>query len=310
MNKRDAQLCIPHFYQNKDIVMAGSSDIIGEVIIASRSRATNGGFVYNFPWWLLALFFMGVFAVVLIFTSAEYNQIFRYLIPGIGMTLFVSITSYITALCIGLMIALIRSNPPQPGVGFAGKIIGFIRLVAFQIATLYVSVLRGLPILVVLLSVAFVLIPAFSNLIKNTLNPSFRFDGSSPASAIIALALTYSAFLSETLRAGIQSIEKGQTEAARSLGMNYLQTMRYVILPQAVRRVLPPLGNDFISMIKDSSLVTVLGISDITQNAKLYSSSSFRFAQTYFIAAMIYLTMTVLGSLLLRWLERRFSYGR
>jgi polar amino acid transport system permease protein len=292
------------------IFMAGSSDLLGEVASASRSRATGGGFVYNFPWWLVTLFLAGVFAIYLVTTSPEYNRIFNYLIPGIFMTLFVSVTSYITALSVGLMIALIRSSPPQPGVGFGGTVVSLIRLVFFQIATLYVSVLRGLPILVVLLSVAFVLIPAFSNLIRATINPNFRFDGSSPASAIIALALTYSAFLSETLRAGIQSIEKGQTEAARSLGMTYVQTMRFIILPQAIRRVLPPLGNDFISMIKDSSLVTVLGISDITQNAKLYSSSSFRFAQTYFIAAMIYLTMTVLGSLFIRWLERRFSYGR
>jgi polar amino acid transport system permease protein len=290
--------------------MAGSSDIIGDITIASRGRATTGGFIYNFPWWLLALVFIGLLAVLLITQDTQYQQIFNYLVPGIGMTLFVSVTSYITALLVGLMIALIRSNPPKPGNGFFGTITSLLRLMIFNIATLYVSVLRGLPILVVLLSVAFVIIPAFADLIQATISPTFRFDGSSPASAIIALALTYSAFLSETLRAGIQSIEKGQTEAARSLGMTYIQTMRFVILPQAIRRVLPPLGNDFISMIKDSSLVTVLGISDITQNAKLYSSSSFRFGQTYFIAAMIYLTMTVVGSLIIRYLERRFSYGR
>ncbi len=287
-----------------------SSDILGEITAASRARATSGGLLYTFHWWLLVLILAGIFTIILVFTSEEYNAIFRYLIPGIFMTLTVSVTSYLTALFMGLMIALIRATAPKPGTGLMGKITGFIRLVLFQVATLYVSVLRGLPILVVLLSVAFVLVPAFSNFIESTINPEFRLNGSSPTSAIIALALTYSAFLSETLRAGIQSIEKGQTEAARSLGMTYIQTMRFVVLPQAIRRVLPPLGNDFISMIKDSSLVTVLGISDITQNAKLWSSSTFRFGQTYFIAAMIYLTMTVLGSLLIRYLERRFSYGR
>jgi polar amino acid transport system permease protein len=287
-----------------------SSDILGEITAASRARAANGGFLYTFPWWLAILILTAAFTTILILTSAEYQDIFNYLIPGVGMTLFVSITGYICALFFGLVIALIRSNPPQPGRGFWGAIISFIRLIIFQFATLYVSVLRGLPILVVILAVAFVLVPAFTDLIQATLAPDFRLIGSSPPSAIIALALTYSAFLSETLRAGIQSIEKGQTEAARSLGMTYIQTMRYIILPQAIRRVLPPLGNDFISMIKDSSLVTVLGIADITQNAKLWSSSTFRFGQTYFVAAIIYLTMTVLGSLLIRYLERRFSYGR
>jgi len=88
--------------------------------------------------------------------------------------------------------------------------------------------------------------------------------------------------------------------------MNYLQTLSYVVLPQAIRRVLPPLGNDFVAMIKDSSLVAILGVQDITQLAKLSSSASFRYLETYFLAAMIYLTMTVLGSVVVRYIERRF----
>jgi polar amino acid transport system permease protein len=327
----------PEFLINEETRMRSSSDILGEITAASRARATSGGVLYTFPWWLLVLFLAGILSITLIvldgkdlrifeyllpgssltlFVSAnthiygDYQKIFNYLIPGVAMTVFVSVTAYILALGFGLVIALIRANPPMPANSAAGMVISFLRLIVYQIATLYVSVLRGLPILVVILSVAFVLIPAFTNVIQATIAPDFRLIGSSPPSAIIALALTYSAFLSETLRAGIQSIEKGQNEAARSLGMTYVQTMRFIILPQAIRRVLPSLGNDFISMIKDSSLVTVLGIADITQNAKLWSSSTFRFGQTYFIAAMIYLTMTVLGSLLIRYLERRFSYGR
>jgi polar amino acid transport system permease protein len=123
---------------------------------------------------------------------------------------------------------------------------------------------------------------------------------------VIALAFTYAAFLSETFRAGIQSIGKGQIEAARSLGMTYAQVMRYVVLPQAIRRVLPPLGNDMIAMIKDSSLVAILGVQDITQLAKLSSSSTFRYLETYLIAASIYLVLTVAGSMVVRFIERRF----
>jgi len=123
--------------------------------------------------------------------------------------------------------------------------------------------------------------------------------------AILALTLGYSAFVAEIFRAGIESIGRGQMEAARSVGMSYGQAMRYVILPQAVRNVLPPLGNDFIAMLKDSSLVSVLGVQDITQIGKVYSSSTFRFFETYNVVAFLYLIMTVGLALLVRWLERR-----
>jgi polar amino acid transport system permease protein len=126
-------------------------------------------------------------------------------------------------------------------------------------------------------------------------------------SAIVALAFTYGAFESETFRAGIQSVQRGQIEAARSLGMTYLQLMRYIVLPQAIRIILPPLGNDLVSMIKDSSLVAILGIPDITQLAKLSSAASFRYLETYLSAAAIYLTMTTIGSILVRFLERRMA---
>jgi polar amino acid transport system permease protein len=123
--------------------------------------------------------------------------------------------------------------------------------------------------------------------------------------AIIALAVTYGAYLAEIFRAGIQSISKGQMEAARSLGMSYGQAMRYVILPQAVRNVLPALGNDFVAMVKDSSLVSVLAVRDITQVARLYAGTTFRFREAYVTLAVMYLTMTVILSLLVQLLERR-----
>ncbi len=124
------------------------------------------------------------------------------------------------------------------------------------------------------------------------------------ARAIIALTIGYSAFIAEIFRAGIQSIGRGQMEAARSLGMTYPQAMRTVILPQAVRNVLPPLGNDLIAMLKDSSLVSVLGVQDITQLGKVYAASTFRFFETYNVVAFLYLVMTIGLALLLRWVER------
>jgi polar amino acid transport system permease protein len=125
--------------------------------------------------------------------------------------------------------------------------------------------------------------------------------------AIIALAISYGAFSAEIFRAGIESIDRGQMEAARSLGMSYLEAMRYIILPQAVRRVLPPLGNDFIAMLKESSLVSALGVQDITQLGRLYSASSFEYLKTYNMVAFLYLTMTILLSLGVKGMEMRLK---
>jgi polar amino acid transport system permease protein len=123
--------------------------------------------------------------------------------------------------------------------------------------------------------------------------------------AIIALSVTYGAFLAEIFRAGIQSIGIGQLEAARSLGMSFWQAMYYIILPQAVRNILPALGNDFVAMVKDSSLVSVLAVRDITQVARLYAGRTFRFREAYTTLAIMYLTMTVILSLIVQFIEKR-----
>jgi polar amino acid transport system permease protein len=125
--------------------------------------------------------------------------------------------------------------------------------------------------------------------------------------AIIALALIYGAFLAEIFRAGIESITSGQMEAARSLGMTQGQAMRKIILPQAIRNILPALGNDFIAMLKDSSLVSVLAVRDITQQGRLYAGSSFRFRESYLVLTFLYLSMTLTLSLILRLIEKRMG---
>jgi polar amino acid transport system permease protein len=125
--------------------------------------------------------------------------------------------------------------------------------------------------------------------------------------AILALGIGYGAFISEIFRAGIESIEKQQTEAAQTEGASYGQIMRFILLPQAVRNVLPALGNEFIAMLKDSALVSVLGVQDITQLGKVYAASTFNFFGTYSIAAMLYLVMTLGLALLVRWTERNLK---
>lgn len=187
-----------------------------------------------------------------------------------------------------------------------------------QIALFYTEIVRGIPVLVLLFYVAFVGAPWFVDMVNWIIAPLVdlgwigemhvrQFDLT--WRAIIALTVSYSAFIAEIFRAGIQSVEIGQIEAARSLGLSRWRTFRHVVAPQAVRTILPPLGNDFVAMIKDSALVSALGVQDITQLGKVYSASTFKFFETYNVVAFLYLVMTISLSLLVRLLERRMSRG-
>lgn len=285
------------------------SDALDAAAQESRKRVSQWMFLYTFPWWALALILLTIWVAVSIAASEIYYSIFLQLQEGIAMTLRVAVFSYIFAFLIGLMIGIIRSNPPRPRYGVLGRLISLVQVILYNTSTFFVMVMRGLPVLIVLLIFAFVLIPMVRDYLAVYWGIELVLRGSSMESAIIALSFTYGAFLSETVRAGIQSIEKGQIEAARSLGMNYFQTMRYIVLPQAIRRVLPPLGNDFVAMIKDSSLVAILGVRDITQIARVSSGSSFRYMETYLTVAVIYLSMTIIGSLLVRYLERKAAFN-
>lgn len=271
----------------------------------SRDRVGPVDRLYSFPWWALTMVVVGVLIGISIAADAIYSDIFGRLQAGIAMSLRVAGFAYVSAILIGLVVGMIRSTAPRPGKGIAGRLGSLLHLILYNLASLYVAIMRGLPILIVLLIFAFVIVPAVRRWITEVTGVAFTFRGSSWESAVIALAFTYGAFLSETFRAGIQSIETGQSEAARSLGMTWFQSMRYIILPQAIRRILPPLGNDLVAMIKDSALVSILGVRDITQIAKVSSGASFRYLETYSVAAMIYLMLTFLGMLGVGFVERR-----
>jgi polar amino acid transport system permease protein len=259
------------------------------------------------PWWLILILLGGVILFYNITTDELYTVIFSRLIQGVAVTLLVSLVSYAAAIIIGLIVALgrVSKNP-----------------IAYNLATLYVNVIRGVPILVQIFYVAFVIGPVLISVLnglgtglsgllgtENFLAQATTQDISMLARVMIALAIAYGGFEAETFRAGIESIGRGQMEAARSLGMSYFQSMRYIILPQALRRVLPPLGNDFVSMVKDSSLVSVLGVRDITQEARLYAAASFRYPETYNTLAFLYLSITFTLSLGVKFLENRLSKG-
>jgi polar amino acid transport system permease protein len=167
---------------------------------------------------------------------------------------------------------------------------------------------------VLLFYIAFVGAPALVTLVNTVLSPLVEAGYARPLlvrdvslmwRAIMALTIGYSAFIAEVFRAGIQSVDKGQIEAAKALGLSRYHRFRLVVFPQAIRVILPPLGNDFVAMVKDSSLVSVLGVADITQMGKIYASGSFRFFETYSIVAYIYLILTIGLSLGLRQLEKR-----
>ncbi len=266
--------------------------------------ATN--WLVRLPYWLLAAILLAILFLWVMLTQESYTVILQAVSKGVWVTVYVTLIAYLLAMGFGLLIGLMRVSGSRA---------------AREVSTFYVEIVRGVPMLVILYYIAFVGVPplvAGVNWLGSLLqgmpvmaqlgaplaNLQVR-DVNFTARAIIALTIGYSAFISEIFRAGIESIGRGQMEAARSLGMSRGQAMRYVILPQAVRNVLPPLGNDFIAMLKDSSLVSVLGVQDITQLGKVYSASTFRFFETYNVVAYLYLIMTVGLALLLRAVERR-----
>lgn len=261
----------------------------------------------EFPWWFAALIVIAAGTLAVILLSPSFNEAFMTIVPGIGVTVSATLLAFAFAVILGLITGLGRISD---------------KVFAKNLATLYVELVRGVPMLVLIFFIALVLVPSLvrgSNALglalfeagilgeNNLLSVLSIRDIPMFARAVIALSLTYGAFLAEVFRAGIQSISKGQMEAARSQGMTYGQAMRYVILPQAIRNVLPALGNDFISMLKDSSLVSILAVRDITQTARLYAGHSFRFNEAYVSLAVLYLTMTVTLSLIIKIIERRMA---
>ncbi len=251
------------------------------------------------PWWLAALVLIGLVLAAVIAFNDLYAQVFTVVGKGVFVTIFVTLVAFFLATLLGLGIALL---------GLSNS------LVLRQTARFYVEVIRGIPILVLLFYIAFVGAPAFVALYNLAISPLVSLGWLEPMvvrdlslmwRAIIALMIGYSSFIAEIFRAGFQSVEKGQLEAAMSLGLNRYQRFRLIVFPQAIRVIFPPLSNDFVAMVKDSSLVSVLGVADVTQMAKVYAAGSFRFFETYSIVTYVYLVLTIGLSLVLRRLEMR-----
>ncbi|MER2191642.1 MAG: amino acid ABC transporter permease [Solibacillus sp.] len=200
---------------------------------------------------------------------------------GIGVTIILTICGYVGGLLLGVFLGLGKTSDKKW---------------IYWPCKLYVDLFRGTPMLVQILLIHLALIPTI-------FGQSFGYM----VSGIVALILNSAAYNAEIFRAGIQSIDKGQMEAARSLGLTHNQAMRKVVLPQAFRRMIPPLGNEFIALLKDSSLVTVIAASDILYASKVVAGAYQRFWEPYLVAAALYLILTYVVTKIIAYTERRFS---
>jgi len=206
----------------------------------------------------------------------------KFLLAGLGLTISISTISLTASIVVGLLVAL-------PGLARQPWLRAFNRL--------YVEIFRSIPVLVMILWVYY----GFPVVIGLSLGPF--------TAGILALTLCDSAFEAEVFRAGIQSIEQGQLEAADSLGLNYYQKMRLIILPQAIRRMLPPLGNQFVYMLKMSSLVSVIGLQELTRRANELTVSVYRPLEIYSVLVAEYLLLILVASWMVRRLEDRLRVG-
>lgn len=205
----------------------------------------------------------------------------KYIVDGLGVTLQVTLFAVILGIAIGFLVAVIRSTHDM-----TGKL-----KIANMICHIYLTVIRGPPVVVQLMIIYFVIFG------------SVRID--KVIVAVIAFGINSGAYVAEIVRSGIMSIDKGQFEAGRSLGFNYVQTMIYVILPQALKNVLPALGNEFIVLLKETSVAGYIAMQDLTKAGDIIRSQTFSPMLPLLAVAAIYLTLVMILSYLIKLLERR-----
>ncbi len=227
--------------------------------------------------WNIAFFgSISLVVILCVFGSETYFNIIKFIYDGIFITFEVTFLSLLCTLPIGILTAFGRlsQNP-------------FINITT----STYVEVIRGIPLLVQLFYIYYAL-GKFSPLI----------------SAIISISFCYGAYMGEVFRAGILAVPKGQYEAARSLGFTSYETMQYIILPQAIRTILPPIGNECIAMLKDTSLISIIAVADILRRGREYAAQTFEYFETYTLIALIYLIITLILSKGVSIMEGKLNY--
>ncbi len=247
------------------------------------------------PWWWMVFAVVLLIIVMIIFQPDPFLKILFFVQDGIGVTIITTLISFVLILILGLITALARisKNPILRGI-----------------ATIYVEVIRGIPLLVQLLFWYFAF-PSVIQGIGSLLNIEAlkNYLANPIGMAILGLTFCYAAYMSEVYRAGIQSIPPGQMEAARSLGMNYFQSMRFIIIPQAIKVILPPVGNDLISLLKDSSLVSVVAVADMTRRGREFMSKYFNPIETWVMIALLYLVLTLFTARIVHFIEQKYKVG-
>jgi His/Glu/Gln/Arg/opine family amino acid ABC transporter permease subunit len=212
------------------------------------------------------------------------NDNYTYFVNGLGITLLITVLALVIGLCLGVLVAIIRSAHDQQQ-GRKNIILGFFDL----LARLYLTVIRGTPTMVQLLIMWFIVWASARSSTNNMV-----------ACAVLTFGINSGAYVAEIVRSGIMSIDAGQMEAGRSLGLSYAMTMKSVIIPQAFKNVLPALGNELITLLKETSIVTVIGLKDLTKGAMIIQGKTYQAIVPYLAIAAIYLAMvmiltTVLG---------------
>jgi len=248
------------------------------------------------PWWWLVVIVVVLITLLVVFRPDPYRRAVLFVRDGIWVTIYVTVISFVFTLVAGLIGGLGRlsSNPLIRGI-----------------FTLYVEIVRGIPLLVQLIwwYYAFpVVVQDIGDAIGSQFLSSFTLDAI--FTATFGLVFCYGAYMSEIYRAGIQSIPKGQMEAARSLGMTYIQAMRHIIIPQAIRVILPPVGNEFIALLKDSSLVSVVAVADLTRRGREFMAATFDPLPIWITVALIYLVMTLFSARVVGRIEKATSVDR
>jgi polar amino acid transport system permease protein len=248
------------------------------------------------PWWWLVVAVAAFIVLLVILQPHPFKDIVVFARDGVLVTILVTVVSYFLMIIVGLF----------GGLGRLSK-----NRIVFGISSLYVEIVRGIPLLVQLIAWYFAS-PVIIQRIGELLNfqPLIDYRANPIVTAIMAITICYGAYMSEIIRAGIQSIPKGQVEAARSLGMTYFQSMRYVVLPQAFRVVLPPMGNEFIALLKDSSLVSVVAVSDLTRRGREFMAANFNPIEVWSMVALLYLIMTLVAARLVSFIEKKSRLER
>ncbi len=251
-----------------------------QVLTFSNWLKTASSFILMLPEWLQRLIF-------------QFNQTFvfenrwKFFTDGLLVTFIVTIGALLLGVVIGLIIAIIRSSHDN-----MQRKPHFILRILNAICKVYLTVIRGTPMMVQLLIMGFVI-----------MIPKSEFQ--TIVCGIVTLGINSGAYVAEIVRSGIMSINAGQSEAGRSLGFNYFQTMLYIVVPQAFKNVLPALGNEMITLLKDTSLVTVIALTDVTKAAQIIVSKTYTAIIPYISLALIYLIIVMALTKLLAIFERR-----